>query len=389
VSSETDTAERRRAVRSLIAQPVLDGRSGNDLTLVRRHRAELQVFFSEQLGYQLDATRPRLARVNKNVGPGHIPRGLKTRSGRAFDKRRYAITCLVLASLESAGDHTTAGRLFEEVATRAVAVAGLGFRTDVAADRRTFIQAVQAVVDLGVLELAEGDEEAFARNQQGGDALYRVDRDRLGLLPAVTRPPSLARDPDSMLAEPYPDTDDGRLRRRRHRVMRALVEQPVVYIDDLAPDEVDYLVNQRASIERTLAVWTGLELEVRAEGWVAVDPDGDLTDSRWPDYGTAATSALRMCDELRSRRARGDRDAWPRGDIVAFVAALAADYKGSWRKGADADGATDLATEAIAILVAFRLAQLTSEGGLVARPAAGRFAATTQHATTTAEEFAL
>src|SRR5205085_11079043 len=140
------------------------------------------------------------------------------------------------------------------------------------------------------LELAEGDEEAFARNQQGGDALYRVDRDRLGLLPAVTRPPSLARDPDSMLAEPYPDTDDGRLRRRRHRVMRALVEQPVVYIDDLAPDEVDYLVNQRASIERTLAVWTGLELEVRAEGWVAVEPDGYLTDSRGPESGIAATS---------------------------------------------------------------------------------------------------
>ncbi len=368
-------AEVREAARALLMAPVLDRDGGPALGAVRRHRAELAKLFADELGYRLDASRPALVRLAKAVGPGHVPRGLATRSGRRFDRRRYALVCLVLGVLEREGERTTAARLFREVTTRSADIDGVAFSADVAADRRAFIQAVQAVVDLGVLELAEGDEERFARAQEGGDALYRVDRDRLGLLPAVVMPPSLADSPSAVLAEPYPDTDDGRVRRRRHRVMRALVEQPVLYAGDLEADEQEYLTRQRARIEHLLAERFGLILEVRHEGWVAVDPDAELTDMRWPDYGTAETTALRLCDELRARRLRDDPEPWPGPDVVAFVAGLAADYAGYWRRGATDDtGAATLAGEAIAILQALRIAH-TVDGGLVGRPAAGRFAA--------------
>lgn len=374
----TDSAvevETRDAARALLMAAVLDPASPHELALARRHRAELARLFADELGYRLDASRPTLVRLAKAVGPGHVPRGLATRGGRRFDPRRYVLVCLVLGVLEREGERTTAARLFREVATRAADIDGLAFSTDVAADRRAFVQAVQAVVDLGVLELAEGDEERFARSQDGGDALYRVDRDRLGLLPAVVKPPSLADSPEAVLAEPYPDTDDGRVRRRRHRVTRALVEQPVVYADDLEPDELDYLTRQRARIERMLADMFGLTLEVRAEGWVAVDPDAELSDLRWPDYGTAETTALRLCDELRARRLRGEPNGWPRAEVVSFVAGLASEYAGYWRRHTTGGvGATMLAGEAIAILEALRLAE-SVDGALVARPAAGRFAA--------------
>ena len=328
-------AERRDAARALLMSPVLGRTSPQALALVRRHRVELDSVFNDELGYRLYANRPALARLAKAVGPGHVPRGLATRNGRRFDGRRYALACLVLAVLEGEGERTTAARLFREVASRAASIVGLAFSTDVAADRRAFVQAVQAVVGLGVLELAEGDEERFARAEDGGDALYRVDRDRLGLLPAVVLPPSLADGPDAVLAEPYPDTDDGRVRRRRHGVMRALVEQPVVYTEDLDSDEVDYLHRQRGRIERVLDERFGLRLEVRAEGWVAVDPDAELTDLRWPDYGTAETTALRLCDELRARRRRGDPERWPDEEVVGFVGGLAAEYAGYWRRHTD------------------------------------------------------
>jgi uncharacterized protein (TIGR02678 family) len=93
--------------------------------------------------------------------------------------------------------------------------------------------------------------------------------------------------------EAYPDTEDGRARRRRHRVTRALIEQPIVYRDELSPDEVDYLRSQRGRLERLLTHRVGLTLEVRAEGWVTIDEAGDLTDLRWPDDGATATTALR------------------------------------------------------------------------------------------------
>jgi uncharacterized protein (TIGR02678 family) len=384
VTDERVLAERRDAVRALLARPIAGADDGDVLALARRHRAELSAFFADELGYRFDASRPALVRVAKAHGPGHVSRGLRTRSGKRFDRRRYALVCLVLAALERAGERTTAARLFEEVSTRAAGIDGLAFDADVAADRRAFVQAVQAIESLGVLELAEGDEERFARGEAGCDALYRVDRERLGLLPAVVQPPSLASSPEGMLEEPYPDTDEGRTRRRRHRVMRALVEQPVVYVDDLDEGDVDYLTRQRARIERVLRDWVGLDLEVRAEGWVAVDFDGGLSDVSWPDYGTAETTALRLCDELRARRLRHDTKEWPADDVVAFVHDLAAEYAGSWRQSADTGkGAADLAAEAIEILRSLRLAWTDADRALVARPAAARFAA---RATAASEE---
>ena len=369
-----EAEELRTAARALVAQPLLD-RSAPAFPLVRKHRKELARWFADELGYRLDATRPSLARLAKLPGPGHRPRGLSTRGGRPFDGRRYALTCLLMASAEGGGDYTTLQRLFEDVTLRAAALDGLAWDGSVAADRRVFIQAIQALQDLGVLEKADGDEERFARGDPGGDALYRIDRDRLSLLPTTAQPPSLAAGPAEVSVEPYPDTEQGAVLRRRHRVTRALVEEPVVYRSDLADEEVDYLQSQRARIERVFGDRLGLALEVRAEGWVAVDETGDLSDLRWPDYGAAETTALRLCDELRRRRNRAAPDVWPEEELVGFVRDLAAEYAGSWKKGAEEDaGSRRLAAEAVEILVAARLGVREQGGGLRAEPGAARYA---------------
>ena len=373
-----DPAEFRAAARALLAEP-LTQRSGPAFPLVRKHRKELARWFADELGYRLDATRPSVARLAKVPGPGHRPRGLATRSGRTFDGRRYALICLVMASAEGAGEFTSLQRLFEDVSVRASTIGALGWDGRMAADRRVFIQAVQALQDLGVFDKADGDEERFARGEVGGDALYRIDRDRLSLLPTTAQPPSLATGPEEVVHEPYPDTEQGRTLRRRHRVTRALVEEPVLYRRDLTDEEIEYVRSQRARLERLLADRFGLTLEVRAEGWVTVDQTGELSDLRWPDYGAAETTALRLCDELRARRLRHEPDLWPSHEVTAFVRDLAGEYAGYWKKGADDDaGARRLAGEAIAILVAARVATRIGPegaGGLQAMPAAARYAA--------------
>jgi hypothetical protein len=106
-----------------------------------------------------------------------------------------------------------------------------------------------------------------------------------------------------------------------------------------------------------------------------VDEAGDLTDLRFPDYGAASTAALRLCDELRARRRRGDPDAWPVDEVAAFVLDLATEYAGYWKRDAgDAAGARQLTGTAVDILVAARLAECR-HGALVALAGAGRFAA--------------
>lgn len=369
-----DAGELRSAVRAVLSEPLAD-RSCTALPLIRRHRAELGRWFADELGYRLDASRPGVARLAKLPGPGHQARGLTTRGGRRFDGRRYACTCLVMASAEGAGEYTTLQRLFEDVTLRASAIDGLEWDGRVAADRRVFIHAVHALQDLGVFDKADGDEERFARGEAGGDALYRIDRDRLSLLPTTPQPPSLAARPEEVADEPYADTEQGRVLRRRHRVTRALVEEPVVYRRDLTDEEIDYLRSQRGRLERLLSERLGLTLEVRAEGWAAVDESGELSDLRWPDYGAAETAALRVCDELRARRRRGDPEVWPVAEVAAFVQDLSEEYAGYWKKGADDPaGARRLAEEAVDILVAARIA-LRHPGAVAALPAAGRFAA--------------
>ncbi len=370
------------AVRALLDQPLIATSDPAALALVRRHRVELRKWFADELGYRLDATRRDVVRLAKLPGPGHVPRGVKTRQGRRFDGRRYALVCLVLAAVEASGERCTLAELFDDVAARAAGVDRLDFDADTGADRRSFIQGVQAVADLGVLERAEGEEDQFARGVAGADALYRIDRERLALLPTAPQPPSLAASPDDVGFEPYPDTEFGRSRRRRHRVTRALIEEPVVYSDDLDVEEHTYFRLQRGRLERLLDEVVGLSLEIRSEGFVAVDEHAELTDLRWPDFGSAQTAALRICDELRARRVArcvarcvdGRNATWADSEVVEFVRSLADEYRGRWRKHADTDaGAAELATEAVDILVSARLVERVIDG-IEAMDAIGRFA---------------
>ncbi|MGZ4401533.1 MAG: TIGR02678 family protein [Gaiellaceae bacterium] len=369
-------ADRKRAARALLTTPLLSSaRAADAVRLVRLHRDHLARWFSDELGYTLDASRTNVVRLAKTPGAGHVARGLHTPSGREFDGRRYALTCVVMAGLEAAGERTTARVLFDQIAARANEIEGLSFDANAGADRRAFIHSVGVLRDLGVLELAEGDEERFVRGHDG-DALYRIRRDHLALMLAAPRPPSLLREPAEMV-DPLPaDTDEARTRRRRHRVTRALIDEPVVYFDDLDAEEIDYLNSQRARIERVLGERLGLDLEVRTEGLIAIDPDGELTDICFPDYGTAHAAALNICDELRSRRDRGFGGPWALPDIEAFVRGVAADAGGSWRKSSTSpEGARDLTVEAIDLLAAMGLVRHDA-GAVSARAALGRYALT-------------
>ncbi len=259
--------------------------------------------------------------------------------------------------------------------TRAAGIDALDFDEGQAAARRAFVHAVQAAVDLGILELAEGAEEEFAARGDG-DALYRVDRDRLRRLLATSKPPSLAATPVAAVADNlYTSTDDGQRRQRRHRVTRALVCEPVVYRSDLTDSEIDYLSSQEPRLRRVLQDSFGLDLETRAEGWVAVDMAGDLTDEKFPAITPARAAALALVDASRLRRDGAPTLTWTPDELVAFVTDVGDRFGSSWPIDADdADATAKLAGDAAAVLVAMRLAEAGADGGITVLPAAGRFA---------------
>jgi len=385
--------EWRQAVRLLLERPLVSDRSPDPqaFSLVRRYAPELQRWFAEQLGYRL-VVDPELARLHKRPAPGARPRPLRTRhSGRDFDPRRYALLCLVLAALERLEVQTVLSELADQVALLAQSEEGLrNLDLESRGERQAFVDVVRALVDLDVLSLTDGEDSAYV--DRTGDALYDIHPRRLSQMlsmPVPEAPETLLRDGGADL-DTYPDTDEGARRRARHRLMRRLVEEPVLYLDELEPAEREYLERTRYPLVRQIERATGLTVEVRREGLAAVDPSGGLTDLAFPANGTVAHAALLLAEELagRGRQAYGEeamQDREPEGSLTVvpwseleeLTAGWIGKYRRYWSKqytGDGTDGPRRLTAEAVDRLAAMGLAARHAEG-VQPRPAVARYRA--------------
>jgi len=379
--SEEDIARRRTALRMLLRRPLLTTESDPEvLIMVRRHQAELRAWLSKETGWrlQVDAEMARLFKTVPTLDDAtHPARG---RAGEPFGRRRYVVLCLALAVLERADTQTTLGRLAEEVLnTAAEPDLAFPFSLDSRAERSDLVAVVRLLLDWGVLRRVSGDEESYLSTT--GDVLYDVRRAVLAALLTGVRGPSIvvATGFEERLAEltdePVPDTDELRNRTLRRGLTRRLLEDPVVYYDDLDDAERAYLVSQRAAITRRIEEATGLVAEVRAEGVAMVDPDDELTDVRMPEQRTDGHVTLLVAEYLSGRA----EAAWD--ELAVFVRDMAMRHKTFWRKGVTEPGAAEeLLDIALGKLAALRLVEVlpgaaTAHGGLVrARPAIARYA---------------
>jgi uncharacterized protein (TIGR02678 family) len=368
-------AERRQAARLLLASPFLadDGADPQLFSLVRRHGRWLQTWFAEQMGYRL-VLDTELARLHKRPAPGARLRPLRTRSGAPFSPRHYALGCLVLAALERMEVQTTLSDLASQARVLAASEEGVrDFDLDRYAERLAFVEAVRWLVDLGVLRLADGDEASFVEGR--GDALYDVHGRRLTQLLAAPIPPALASGPQDLAAETYPATDEGANRRLRHRLMRRLVEEPVLYFEDLEAAELAYVTSQRHYLLRQVAEATGMTVEVRREGLAAVDPEERLSDFAFPSSGTVSHAALLLAEHLAARARPGGRRgeagaAVPIADLAITLADLITRYGRFWSQRYREEPGRLLA-EALERLERMGLVDLRPEG-VVPRPAVAR-----------------
>jgi uncharacterized protein (TIGR02678 family) len=161
---------------------------------------------------------------------------------------------------------------------------------------------------------------------------------------------------------------------------RRLLDDPVVYYDELAEDERAYLVAQRHNITARIGEATGLLPELRAEGIAMVDPDDELTDVRMPEQRTDGHVTLLVAEYLAGRAQA------PRAELLKFVRQAAQAHASYWRKGVTDPGAeTELLGVALDKLTALRLVEVdlagtldgtgTGTGTVIrSRPAIARFA---------------
>jgi uncharacterized protein (TIGR02678 family) len=380
-----EQGQRQAALRALLAKPLLVAPGdGESLLLVRRHLQALSGWLRRETGWRLvaDAETARLFKTAPLACDAtHPARG---HNREPFSRRRYVVLCLALSALARADAQTTLGGLADDVLTAAAepSLAAVGFRLtlDNRSDRADLVAVVRLLLSWDVLSRVAGDEDAYL--SAGADVLYDVRRPVLSVLLTGSRGPSTitARAFEARLveltAEPVAETDELRNQALRRTLTRRLLDEPVVYYDELTEDERAYLVAQRHNIAGRISEATGLLPELRAEGIAMVDPDDDLTDVRMPEQRTDGHVTLLVAEYLAGR-ARA-----PRAELVAFVRRAAQAHASYWRKGVTDPGAEagllDIALEKLTALHLIEVdTEVTRDGTgttISSRPAIARFA---------------
>jgi uncharacterized protein (TIGR02678 family) len=396
-------ANLRRAVRALLRRPLLraGGAHAEEFRLVRRYAADLRSWFDANTGWRLivDGEVARLVKlVPTTDDPTHPARD--RRSLAPFSRRRYVLTCLALSVLERSDAQITLGRLAEGVRVAAadeqLASAGITFTLSGREERGDLVAVVRLLLELGVLGRVAGDEDAYVRD--AGDALYDVQRRVLAGVLSPSRGPSTIASSEfderlSQLAgDPLPEAEDLRNRALRHHLTRRLLDDPVLYYEELDAEQLAYLTGQRAALTKRVSELTGLVAEIRAEGIAMVDPDDDLTDVRMPDTGTDGHVTLLLAEYLAGRLGDGavaepgegaeagvgaapsGSQLVPEDELCRFVRSLAEEYKSYWRRAAQEPGAEALLVEtALERLAALRLVR-RGPAGVTPLPALTRYA---------------
>ena len=308
---ESRATERRRALRALLAQPVLAARgpAEADFRRVRRFETELREWLDANTGWRLTVDTSA-ARLHKRVAGADPTRGVVDHRRRPFTRRRYVILALSLAVLERSGGQVTLGKLAEDVIGELgdprFTASGVEF-TLAGRDERTDMAAVvRMLLTLGALRRVEGDEERFV--EAGTDVLYDVEHGVVGVMLQTAQAPSIVTADDfdarleAVVDRPFTETDDARMRALRRTITRRLLDDPVLEYASLAEDEVAYLTHQRRAITDRITDTTGLIAEIRAEGIAMLDPEDALADVRMPEGGAPGHLALLIATRLAAER---------------------------------------------------------------------------------------
>ncbi|MEZ6093452.1 MAG: TIGR02678 family protein [Pirellulaceae bacterium] len=380
--------ERQLALRALIYQPMLAarGQSSERFALVRRHVDWLQEWFADNCGWKLvlESDFARLMKTPPDVDDA-TRYAVEPKSGNPFNKRRYVLFCLALASLESGDRQTTLSDLANEIISHLAAdpeirEAGVRFDLNSRDQRSDLVQVVRYLLDRRVLVRIDGDEQDFLKSGRH-DVLYNINRPVLSLLMNVRQGPSsidselpIEMRLNQLNAERQPESDEARNRMLRQKLTRRLIDDPVVYFDHLNEEELDYLTKQRGRILRRVEEATGLVPEVRAEGIAMLDDRGDITDLEMPKDGTDGHATLLIADFLSDRIRQDRQSVISIAELQRHMTELIDAHKKHWRKAVQEPGAeVHLLNDVLQRLSGLQLIEWPSEDSVKPLPAIARY----------------
>lgn len=378
--------ELRAAFRALLVSPLMPP-AHPEFGAVRRNADHLRDWFAREAGWPLYCERDGV-RLHKR--PGTLLD--ETRGLIDFDKRRYVLFSLACAVLERTEGQVTLRLLGAELLALAsdpmLESRGFTFTLTSQHERRELVAVCKTLMHYGILSRVVGDEDAYVQSVSGeGDALYDIQRRMLaGVLSAVRGPSTWPIDElpttlderlHALVDEHVPDSDEGRRTALRHMLARRLLDDPVVYFEELSDEARSYFLTQRGPLASRLAEAIGLTPEQRAEGVALVDEEGEVTDISIPAEGTESHATLLVAEHLCERQAASRAANLPLAialeDVARYLAEARERHGKLWRRSArEAGSEIELAEIALRNLELLHLVRLAG-GTVKPMPALARF----------------
>ncbi|MGI5243265.1 TIGR02678 family protein [Dactylosporangium sp. CA-139066] len=361
--------ERVDAARALLANPLLTAAQSEELALVRLHAPALRGTFKTLLGYNLIIESSFARLVKGPISPDGPARPARRSDSSAWTPVTYTHLALLCAALlaPGTGEQTLISALIDQVRSDAATI-GVDIG-DTLPERRALVTAVGHLIDWGVLTETDGTATGWSERQD--EALLTIHRAVLPHL--LARPLSGLAHSDDLLAG-----DPALADQPRRSLRRKLVENPLVRREDLTDGERDVLSRERSELTRMLDEHFGLTVEVRAEGVLAYDPGGSLTDIAFPGTGTVKQAALLLLAELidsgqlpgrKTKADLGIAAEW--GEVDDALEKLTDRHRRAWGS-ALVEQPLRLRDGVVALLVDMSLAT-ADDTGLVVHPAAARY----------------
>ncbi len=348
-------SELREVARHLVRHPLVNIEDDPDMfTLIRRHAQELNRSFSQRFGYRL-VVNLDTARLYKSTVVTRRPFTAGANK-RDFKPREYTMLALGLAVMTSGQKVISLQELVGDMRSAAVE-AEVDQIDDSHSDRSAVVAALRWLISRGVVEESHKSVGGYI-GDSSADAILTIHYDRGKLLPllALSSSESVGQLLDRSGQSP------------KARVRSFLLEEPAVYREDLTESEWREYRHYRYREEPIFEEMFGMTIETRAEGMVAIDEDGGMTDEHFPrGGGTIPQAALLLVSQL----AGTDREDFEWKEIVETVRHLAKQHRHYW--SALAREPEQLAHRAVKVLAGHRLVE--SAGGTVRlQPAAWRYA---------------
>lgn len=374
-------AERKRAcMHALLNRPWVAKEEDSDLYFtIKDHYEELRDWLMDKAGFPLIVTRT-IAKLDKTPVKAYPWMGF----AEFREKRDYIFFTYGLWYLEGKTelDQFLLSDIVEEIREQMVSE-GIDADWRNYYDRLAMARALKKLRSFGVLYSVDGDESHWAQDA-GRNALYECSpnaRYVLRRFPRDLAGCSQLEDLEDPI--PYANTQDGQSMRRRHRVYRRLLLEPVVADRQWDEEDLNYVLWQRRAIIDQLEKMFGWVGRRYREGLLFFHPELTGESELFPTLSAASDLALLAAGEVRKLLA--DESGLHaednglvrlmRAELESIFYKLQVRYKEFWSKELREFSSQELAELCMKHLVEWGLGEQEGEASLLVSPVLGRWQA--------------